>query len=528
MRLPSKLTLPKIGFHANHCRHSGLSDGDGYNRDYPRGNLHHMAAPNLSSIFPSFLSSPRAYLGGHWKEAASRETFPVTNPADGRVVATVTNCSGSETSNAIEEADAAFPAWAALPAETRGNFLRRLARLIRERKDPLASLLTMEQGKPRAEAEAELLYGAAYLEWFAEEGRRIYGRVIPASTSGKRLLVTKEPIGVAAAITPWNFPHAMIVRKLAAALAAGCTFIVKPAPETPLSALALGQLADEAELPKGVLSIVTGAAEPIARALLASPLVRKLSFTGSTEVGKILMKSAADTVKRLTLELGGNAPFLVFPDADLERAAEDAVYAKYRNAGQTCVCVNRFLVHRNIAPKFTSLLIEKSRRLKVGAGSDPGVDIGPLISSDAVDKVARLLKDGLEKGAFLALGSMPSDKSLFVSPIVVTGVTSAMSLTTEEIFGPVSTIQEFDDDADALRLANDTTFGLAAYFHTRDLSRAIRVSEGLRYGMIGVNDSAISTVQAPFGGIKESGFGREGGSEGIEEYLNVKYISLGM
>lgn len=473
-------------------------------------------------------ASPSCFILGGWHHDPALPTIEVRNPATNAVVGRVPACTGRETRAAIELASRAWPAWRAMPAPERAAIISKAAQLMRENVDELAALLTAEQGKPLKEARGEISYGAGYFEWFAEEARRIYGETIPGNRAKQRIIVLREPVGVVAAITPWNFPNAMIARKIAPALAAGCCFIGKPAPETPLSALAIGALCEKAGLPKGVLQIITGPAEPIAEALLQSDDVRKLSFTGSTEVGKLLMRGSADTLKRLTLELGGNAPFIVCEDADLEKAASAAMLAKYRNAGQTCICVNRFLVHTACAERFTRLLVEKTAALKVGDGSDPASDIGPLISLDAVDKVRRLLRDAEKHGAETLLGQAPGDdsKSLFVPPVVLRGVTPEMALTREEIFGPVSAIQTFSGDEEAIEKANATEFGLASYVFTENLSRAWRIVEGLRYGMIGLNDSAISAVQAPFGGVKHSGFGREGGRQGLDEYLEYKYVSM--
>jgi succinate-semialdehyde dehydrogenase/glutarate-semialdehyde dehydrogenase len=390
----------------------------------------------------------------------------------------------------------------------------------------LAKLLTAEQGKPLLEAEREVVYGASFLEWYAEEAKRIYGETIPSSHPGRRMIVIKEPVGVVGAITPWNFPNAMVTRKIAPALAAGCCVVLKPAPETPLSALAIAELAAEAGFPAGVLNIITGDAETIARVFFDSPSVRKISFTGSTAVGKHLMRESADTVKRITMELGGNAPFIVFDDADIDLAVRQGIGAKYRNAGQTCICVNRFLIQNTILGPFEERLVAESRKLKVGDGSKPGVEIGPLINTKAINKVRDLLIDAIAHGARLALGAIPDQGARFISPCVLTGVTPGMRIFKEEIFGPISIIAPFSSEAEAINIANSTEYGLASYLFTQQLSRAYRVAESLEFGMVGINDTAISAPQAPFGGIKASGIGREGGHFGIEEYLAIKYLHL--
>ena len=482
----------------------------------------------LNSILPNRYLRDKAFVGGEWLDSESRTTFEVINPATERVISLVPNCSGTDTELAIQRAQEALSDWKGLPPEKRGRIIKRVAELIRINLSDLAAIITLEQGKPLREAEKELLYGADYFEWFAEEGRRIYGETIPSSLTDRRILVTKEAIGVCAAITPWNFPHAMIARKMAAALAAGCTFICKPALETPLSALAIGVLCEQAELPKGVVSIIPGNAEPIARAIMKSEIVRKVSFTGSTEVGKILLRQSADTVKKLTLELGGNAPYLVFDDANIGKAAQDAVYGKFRNAGQTCICINRFLLHEEIKERFLELFIEETSRLKIGNGMEPNVDIGPLISTKAAEKVSLLVEDATENGAQLIFGSKPDGSTRFIKPIVIDNVNAEMKIAKTEIFGPVAAISTFSSEDEALKLANNSLAGLIAYVYTRDFSRAVRVSEQLQFGMVGVNDTTISMVQAPFGGIKHSGFGREGGHHGIDEYLNLKYMVLGI
>jgi succinate-semialdehyde dehydrogenase/glutarate-semialdehyde dehydrogenase len=449
----------------------------------------------------------------------------VVNPATGIELGDVPELTDAQIHNAIDSAKHAFTSWRAIPPAQRASFLRRVSELLTRDQESFARLITEEQGKPLKEARGEVLYAAQYFLWFAEEARRIHGEIISADEPGKQIVVLKQPIGVVAAITPWNFPLAMLGRKMAAALAAGCTFIAKPAPETPLSALFLANLVAEAQLPAGVVNIVTGDAEMIGDILMKSPVVKKVSFTGSTEVGKLLIQKSAITVKKLTLELGGNAPCLIFEDADLDKAIRGAIFGKYRNAGQTCICVNRFLAHESIAERFATLLAERSKSLVIGNGSDEGTDIGPLISSDAVAKVERLVSDALHKGARIVLGDPNKLSSgLFVSPIILTGVTPRMDIWREEIFGPVCAISTFANEREAIDLANDSRHGLAAYVYSNDYRRACRVAESLDYGMVGVNDTAISNVQAPFGGVKESGFGREGSTHGIDEYLYLQYL----
>jgi len=467
-------------------------------------------------------------INGEWCKSRTNSTFPVRNPATGEFLADVPLLDQEQIQGAIVAAHNASLSWRERPARERGSFLRKLADRLLSRRDECAALITREQGKPLKESIAEVTYSANYFQWFAEEAMRVYGDIIPAESPGKRILVLKQPIGVAAAITPWNFPVAMLARKMGAALAAGCTFISKPAPETPLSALLLGELCQELKLPAGVFNVITGDAAMIGSALMASPLVRKVSFTGSTEVGKLLIRQSADTVKKLTLELGGNAPFIVFEDADLDQALDGAIFGKYRNAGQTCICVNRFLVHEAVAPKFAELLATRAQALIVGNGLEEKTSIGPLINDEARDKVVRLLNSAVAEGATIVLGKEScAASSRFISPVVMTGVTPAMQIWKEEIFGPVSTITSFKDDAQAISLANDTQHGLAAYLYSRNLSRALTVAEQLDFGMVGINDTAISNVQAPFGGVKESGFGREGSKYGIDDYLVLKYLAVG-
>ncbi len=452
----------------------------------------------------------------------------ITNPATGEILGHVPELGADETRRAIEAAHAALPGWRALTAQARAVILRRWFNLLLEHQEDLATLMTLEQGKPLAEARGEIGYAASFLEWFAEEGKRVYGDTIPAQQSDKRILVLKEPIGVCAAITPWNFPAAMITRKAGAALAAGCTMVVKPAPQTPFSALALAVLAERAGLPAGVLSVVTGPAQVIGDEILDHPLVRKLSFTGSTRTGKYLMQRCAGALKRLSLELGGNAPFIVFNDADLDAAVSGALASKYRNSGQTCVCANRFLIQDDIYEAFATRLTQAVReQLKVGNGLEPGVMQGPLIDAAALVKVERHVADAVAHGAkILTGGQRHALGGTFYQPTVLSEATPEMLTAREETFGPVAPLFRFHTDAEAVELANATEFGLAAYFYSRDLSRVFRVAEALQYGMVGVNTGLISTEVAPFGGVKESGFGREGSKYGIHEYLDIKYLCI--
>ena len=470
----------------------------------------------------------QAFIDGAW--CGSDTTFPVADPASGEVLARVPEMGTAETRRAIEAANAAWPMWRALTAKQRATILRKWFDLIMANADDLALLMTREQGKPLAEAKGEIAYGASFVEWFAEEGKRIYGDVIPSPAADRRLVVLKQPIGVCAAITPWNFPNAMITRKVAPALAAGCTVVVKPAEQTPLSALALAELAHRAGFPAGVFNVLTGsaAAAPIIGAeLTANPIVRKLSFTGSTEVGRLLMAQCAPTIKKVSLELGGNAPFIVFDDADLDTAVEGAMQSKYRNAGQTCVCANRLLVQDGIYDAFAGRLAEKVRTLKVGAGTESGVSQGPLIDTAALAKVEALVADAVAKGARVLTGGARHERGgTFYQPTVLTGVTTDMRCAREEIFGPVAPLFRFKTEADAIALANATEYGLAGYFFARDVGRVWRVAEALEYGIVGVNTGIISNEVAPFGGVKQSGIGREGSRYGIEDYLEIKYVCL--
>lgn len=468
------------------------------------------------------------FVAGAWVGADSGETIEVVNPATLQIIGTVPKCGRAETKRAIEAAESAFHSWKKTSANERAILLRKLHDAIMDNQDALAELLVMEQGKPFAEAKGEVGMSAAYILWFAEEGRRAYGDVVPSPWADRRILVTKEPVGVIGAITPWNFPSSMLARKLGPALAAGCTAVAKPASQTPYSGLAWGVLAEEVGFPKGVVNIVTGSASEIGDELTENPLVRKITFTGSTEIGKMLMQKASGTVKKVSMELGGNAPFLVFDDADVERAVQGAIVAKYRNSGQTCVCTNRFFVQEGIHDRFVEKLVEATSQLKVGPGFEEGTQQGPLIDENAVQKVEELLSDATSKGADVAIGGKRhSLGGTFFEPTVVTGATPAMRLMDEEIFGPVAPIFRFKDEDEAIALANATPFGLACYFYTSDLGRAFRVMEGLKYGLVGVNEGLITTVEAPFGGFKESGLGKEGGRQGIEDYLDTKYVCIG-
>jgi succinate-semialdehyde dehydrogenase/glutarate-semialdehyde dehydrogenase len=471
----------------------------------------------------------QAYIDGAWVNADSGKSFKVTNPADGSVIAEVPDMGRAEAKRAIDAAHAAWPAWAGLTAKQRAALLRKWYELILHNQDDLGALMTLEQGKPLAEAKGEVVYGASFVEWFAEEGRRIYGDVIPAHAPDKRIVVIKQPIGVVAAITPWNFPVAMITRKVAPALAAGCPVVVKPAEDTPLCALALARLAEEAGIPKGVFNVVTTMDGPgVGIELTTNPKVRKVSFTGSTEVGKILMRQSADTLKKLSLELGGNAPFIVFDDADIDAAIAGAMVSKYRNTGQTCVCANRLFVQDGIYDAFAAKLAEAVKKLKTGPGFAEGVNQGPLINQDALDKVERLVGDAKAKGAKVLVGGAKHDLGgTFYQPSVITEATTAMACAQEEIFGPVAVLFRFKDEADAIRLANDTPYGLAAYFYSRDVGRAWRVAEKLEYGIVGINEGLISTAEAPFGGVKESGMGREGSKYGVDSFVEIKYLCFG-
>jgi succinate-semialdehyde dehydrogenase/glutarate-semialdehyde dehydrogenase len=470
----------------------------------------------------------RAYLNGEWVEADGRKRIDVDNPADGTIIGSIPDMGAAETKRAIEAANAALPAWRALPAKERSKILRKWYDLIMANAEDLALLLTTEQGKPLAEAKGEIAYGASFVEWFAEEAKRVYGDVIPSPTNDRRLIVLKQPIGVCAAITPWNFPNAMITRKVAPGLAAGCTFVLKPAEQTPFSALALAELAERAGIPKGVLNIVTGDPVAIGQELCASPVVRKVTFTGSTEVGRILMRQSADTIKKLSLELGGNAPFVVFDDADLDAAVEGALASKYRNAGQTCVCANRIYVQDKVYDAFAAKLAEKIKGFKVGKGTEPGVTIGPLIDEQGLEKVEDHVADAVAQGAKVVLGGRRHALGgRFFEPTLLTEMKTSMKVAREETFGPVAPLFRFKDDAEAIRLSNDSEFGLCAYFYSRDVGRIFRAAEALEAGIVGVNVGIISNEVAPFGGVKQSGLGREGSKYGIEDFLEIKYVCLG-
>ncbi|NYT68933.1 NAD-dependent succinate-semialdehyde dehydrogenase [Pusillimonas noertemannii] len=474
------------------------------------------------------LVQQQCHIDGQWVDADNGKHIEVRDPASGEVVGCVPRAGAAETQRAIDAAERALPAWRARTAADRARVLRRWYELLMQNQEDLARLMTLEQGKPLAESRGEIAYAASFIEWFAEEGKRAYGEIIPSPFSDKRLLVLKQPIGVCAAITPWNFPSAMITRKAGPALAAGCTMVLKPAGATPLSALALAELAARAGIPAGVFNVVTGDSGPIGETLTRSPVVRKLSFTGSTEIGRQLMAQSAPTLKKLSLELGGNAPFIVFDDADVDAAVAGAVASKYRNTGQTCVCTNRFLVQSGIYDSFADKLAAASQALKVGSGLDEGVVQGPLINQAALEKVEELVADATNKGAkVLAGGQRHELGGLWYQPTVLTGIEPGMDLTRQEIFGPVSALMRFDTEEEAIAHANDTEFGLASYLYSRDMARIWRVSEALEYGMVGINTGLISTEVAPFGGVKQSGLGREGSRHGLEDYMELKYLALG-
>ena len=481
----------------------------------------------MPSLTDANLFRPAAYVNGEWISADSGG-IDVTNPATGEVMGQVPVLDADAVSEAVAAAEAAWPAWRAKTAGERAAILRRWRDLMMENQEDLARLMTAEQGKPLAESRGEVAYAASFIEWFAEEGKRVYGDTIPTHSPDARIVVVREPVGVCAAITPWNFPSAMITRKAGPALAAGCVMVVKPAGQTPFSATALAELAERAGIPAGVFNVVTGKSSVVGPALTGDPRVRKLTFTGSTEVGRALMRECADTVKKISLELGGNAPFIVFDDADLDAAVEGAIASKYRNTGQTCVCANRMLVQSGVYYAFAERLVEKVKELKVADGFTEGADQGPLIDQSALEKVEALLADAQEKGAEVMTGGGRHELGgTFFQPTVLTGATPEMRLAKEEIFGPVAPLFRFETEADALSMANDTEFGLAAYFYSRDIGRVWRVSEGLEYGIVGVNTGLISTAVAPFGGMKQSGIGREGSRYGIEEFVEIKYLCMG-
>lgn len=474
------------------------------------------------------LIQTKAFIAGRWQDSDSGAVFAVSNPANGETIAEVAQCGAAETRKAIEAAAKALPDWRGLTAKERSNLLRRWHDLLMSNRQDLARLLTAEQGKPLAEAEGEIAYGASYLEWFAEETKRVYGDTIPQPSADKRIVCLKQPVGVTACITPWNFPNAMLARKIAPALAAGCTVVCKPAGATPLSALALAELARRAGIPDGVVNVVAGKTEDIGQELTSNPKVRKLTFTGSTEVGKELIRACASTVKKTTMELGGNAPFIVFDDADLEAAVKGAIASKYRNGGQTCICSNRILVQEGIHDAFVEKLAGEVAGMRLGNGAEEGVTMGPLIDEKAVEKVTALVDDAVAKGASVRLGGKRSPKGpCFFEPTVLTDVDTGMDMFQREIFGPVAPMMRFSTEEEAVALANDTEFGLAAYFYSRDIGRVWRVAEGLEYGIVGINEGLVSNEMAPFGGMKESGNGREGSKYGIEDYLEIKYLCLG-
>ena len=475
----------------------------------------------------STLLRQQVFIAGEWADADSREAISVTNPATGEQIGTVPNCGKAETVRAIAAAEVAQRDWARRPAKERSAILRKLNDLMLANVDDLALIMTTEQGKPLAESKGEIAYAASFIEWFAEEARRVYGDTIPAPQADRRILALKQPVGVTAAITPWNFPTAMLTRKAGPALAAGCSMVVKPATQTPFSALAFAELADRAGLPKGLLSVLTGSASQIGGEMTRSPIVRKLTFTGSTEVGRTLMKQSADTIKKLSLELGGNAPFIVFDDADIDAAVEGAMVSKYRNTGQTCVCANRIYVQRGVLEAFTEKLVAKVDALKVGAGTEPGVTQGPLIDDKAVAKIEEHVADAVKKGGrVLAGGKRHALGGNFYQPTVIGGATPEMLVAHEESFGPLAPIFAFDTEAEAIAAANDTEFGLASYFYSRDIGRIMRVAESLEAGIVGVNTGLISTAEAPFGGVKQSGLGREGSKYGLDDFLEIKYVCL--
>ena len=489
--------------------------------------------PQTANRFPRLndaaLLRSQAYLNGEWVGAAT--SFEVRNPADGATIGSVPNMGAAEAQQAIDAAAAAFPAWAAKTGKERAKIMRKWFDLMIAHADDLATLMTAEQGKPLAEAKGEIIYGASFIEWFAEEGKRVSGDVMASTWSDKRMVVIKQPIGVCASITPWNFPNAMITRKVAPALAAGCTIVIKPAEQTPLSALAVAELAHRAGMPPGVINIVTADAErsiEVGKVLCASPTVRHLSFTGSTPVGRILMQQCAPTVKKLALELGGHAPFIVFDDADLDAAVEGALQSKYRNAGQTCVCTNRFYAHESIYDAFVEKLAAGAARIKVGSGFEQGVQQGPLIDDQAMAKVEDHVRDALSKGATVVTGGKRHALGgHFYEPTVLSQISADMKIMREETFGPVAAVIKFKTEEEAIAAANDTDFGLASYFYSRDIGRVWRVAEKLEYGMVGINTGIISNEVAPFGGVKQSGLGREGSKYGIDEYLEIKYLCMG-
>ncbi|HKT66625.1 NAD-dependent succinate-semialdehyde dehydrogenase [Burkholderia sp. 22313] len=482
----------------------------------------------MTSLQQPGLLREQATIAGAWRGADDGAVLDVTNPSTGELIARVPNMGAAETRAAIDAAHTAFASWRKTTAKERARLLRNWFELIMARQEDLAVLMTREQGKPLAEARGEIAYAASFVEWFAEQAKRIDGDVIPSPNPDQRLVVTKEPVGVCAAITPWNFPAAMITRKAAPALAAGCTIVIKPANETPLSAFALAALAEQAGIPPGVVNVVTGKSREIGAEMTSSPLVKKLTFTGSTEVGRLLMRQCSDTVKKMSLELGGNAPFIVFDDADLDRAVEGALQSKYRNAGQTCVCANRFFVHDSVYDEFCRRFAARVAAFKVGDGFDADVNIGPLINEAARDKVDGLVRDAVAGGARVLVGGTPHARGgNFYAPTVLADAKPGMAVLTEEIFGPVAPVVRFTSDDEVVRLANDSIYGLAAYFYSRDIGRVWRVAEQLEYGIVGINSGLISNEVAPFGGVKQSGIGREGSKYGIDDFLSIKYLCMG-
>jgi succinate-semialdehyde dehydrogenase/glutarate-semialdehyde dehydrogenase len=480
------------------------------------------------SISDKSLIRTQAYIGGDWVDSDSGKTYEVKNPANGKVIAEMAECGTAETRRAIEAAGHAMDAWRGKSAKQRAAIMRKWFNLMMENQEDLAQIMTAEQGKPLAESRAEIAYGAGYVEWFAEEGKRIYGDTIPAPSGDKRIVVIKQPVGVVACITPWNFPNAMLARKVAPALAAGCTVVCKPANYTPLSAYAFAELGERAGIPAGVINLVSGKTAEIGEELTSNPIVRKLTFTGSTPVGKMLMAACTKTMKRTSMELGGNAPFIVFGDADLDEAVKGAIICKFRNAGQTCVCANRILVQDGVYDEFTERLMAAATNLKVGDGSVEGVNVGPLISEEAANDVLSFIDDAVNRGATVAAGGGRSDLGAnFVNPTILTDVNDEMRVFREEIFGPVAPLFRFSTEEEAIAMANDTPFGLACYFYSRDVGRVWRVAEALEYGIVGINEGIISNEMAPFGGVKESGHGREGSKYGLDDYLDIKYLCMG-
>ncbi|EXR44838.1 NAD-dependent succinate-semialdehyde dehydrogenase [Acinetobacter baumannii] len=483
----------------------------------------------MSSLQSTELFQQQAYINGQWLAAQSNATVPVSNPATGEEIGTIPNMGAAEATQAVEAAYTALQSWKALTAQNRADILLAWHKLVLDHIDELALIMTIEQGKPLAEAKGEVRYAASFIQWFAEEGKRIYGDVIPTVNNQQRFIISKEPVGVVAAITPWNFPIAMITRKAAPALAAGCTVVIKPANETPYCALAIAKLAEKAGIPAGVINVVTGKSQEIGSVFTSHEKVKKLTFTGSTPVGRLLMQQCSSTIKKLALELGGNAPLIVFDDADLDKAVQGAIFAKFRNAGQTCVCANRIYIHDNIYQAFAEKFVQEVQKFKVGNGLEDGVQIGPLINEKAVLKAQQLIDDAVSKGAKIACGGKQHALGqTFYEPSVLTNVDRTMEIVQEEIFGPVAPLIRFTDEADVVAQANDTIFGLAAYVYSENISRLWRVSEQLEYGMVGMNATAISNEVVPFGGVKQSGVGREGSKYGLEEFMTIKYMCLGL